>query len=72
VLVAADETVRLARLARGDNPVTVNYAQRIAAFFEPPQHPHFVIRNEGSREEVVEQLRRLLGWLELEDLTQRR
>jgi gluconate kinase len=72
VLVAADEAVRLARLARGDNPVTVNYAQRIAAFFEPPQHPHFVIRNEGSREEVVEQLRRLLGWLELEELTQRR
>jgi gluconate kinase len=65
VLVEADEAVRLARLARGGNPVTVEYAQRIAAFFEPPQHPHAVIRNEGSRAEVVEQLRRLLAWLEL-------
>ena len=39
---------------------------RIAAFFEPPQHPHFVIRNEGGREEVIEQLRALLAWLEIE------
>jgi len=61
VLVAADEAVRLARLARGGNPVTVEYAQRIAAFFEPPTHAHFVIRNEGGREEVVGQLRRLLA-----------
>mgnify|MGYP001289290621 CR=1 FL=1 len=65
VLVEAGEAVRLARLSRGGNPVTVDYAQRIAAFFEPPQHPHFTIRNEGSREEVVEQLRRLLTWLAL-------
>ncbi len=63
VLVAASDAVRLARLARGSNPVTVEYAQRIAAFFEPPQHPHFVIRNEGGRAEVVEQLRALLAWL---------
>ncbi len=63
VLVAASDAVRLARLARGSNPVTVEYAQRIAAFFEPAQHPHFVIRNEGGRAEVVEQLRALLAWL---------
>ena len=63
VLVAASDAVRLARLARGSNPVTVEYAQRIAAFCEPPQHPHFVIRNEGGRAEVVEQLRALLAWL---------
>ena len=56
VLVEAGEAVRLARLALGGNPVTVDYAQRIAAFFEPPQHAHFVIHNEGSREEVVRQL----------------
>ena len=66
VLVAADEAVRLARLAHGGNPVPVHYAQRIAAFFDPPQHPHFIIHNEGGREEVVEQLRRFLNWLELD------
>ena len=60
VLVAAGEAVRLARLARGGNPVTVDYAQRIAAFFQPPQHPHFIIHNEGSRAEVVRQLARVL------------
>ena len=65
VLVEADEAVRLARLARGGNPVTVDYAQRIAAFFEPPQHPHFVIHNDGGREEVVAQLRSLLALLEV-------
>ena len=63
VLVQADEAVRLARLAHGGNPVTVAYAQRIAAFFEPPHHPHVIIRNEGGRDEVVEQLWRLLAWL---------
>ena len=65
VLVQADEAVRLARLAHGGNPVTVAYAQRIAAFFEPPQHPHVIIRNEGGRDEVVEQLWRLLAWLDV-------
>ncbi|MBK7217125.1 MAG: hypothetical protein IPH95_08755 [Candidatus Promineofilum sp.] len=65
MLVEADEAVRLARLAHGGNPVTVEYAQRIAAFFEPPQHPHFVIRNDGGREEVVAQLRSLLALLEV-------
>ena len=60
VLVEADEAVRLSRLARGDNPVTVAYARQIAAFFEPPRHPHAVIRNEGGRAEVVAQLARLV------------
>ncbi len=63
VLVEAGEAVRLARLAVGGNPVTVDYAQRITAFFEPPQHVHFVIHNEGSREEVVGQLRGLLAFI---------
>lgn len=61
VLVAAAEDVRLARLARGGNPVTVDYARQIAAYFEPPRHAHFVIRNEGGRAEVVAQLARLLA-----------
>jgi gluconate kinase len=60
VWVVADEATRLARLARGDNPVTVEYARRIAAFFEPPVHPHYIIVNEGGREEVVDQLAELL------------
>jgi hypothetical protein len=46
----------LARLARGGNPVTVEYARRIAAFFEPPHHLHYRIVNDWDREEVVEQL----------------
>jgi gluconokinase len=61
VLVVADEETRLARLSRGENPVTVEYARRIAEFFEPPEHPHQVIVNEGDREEVVAQLGGLLG-----------
>ncbi len=65
VLVEAAEAVRLARLAVGDNPVTVDYARQIAAFFEPPGHAHFVIRNEGGRAEVVAQLRRLLADLDV-------
>lgn len=63
VWVVADEATRLARLARGDNPVTVEYARRIAAFFEPPAHPHYVIVNEDGREEVVWQLATLLAAL---------
>ncbi|HOU41452.1 MAG TPA: AAA family ATPase [Promineifilum sp.] len=63
VLVEAAEEVRLARLARGGNPVTVDYARQIAAFFEPPRHAHFVIRNEGGRAEIVAQLERLLATL---------
>ncbi len=62
VLVEAGEDVRLARLARG-NPVTVAYARQIAAYFEPPAHAHFVIRNEGRRAAVVAQLRWLLAAL---------
>ena len=64
VLVEADEAVRMARLAQGGNPVTVEYARRIAAFFEPPQYPHFVIRNDGGRDDVARQLAALLAWLE--------
>ena len=63
VLVAADEATRLARLAGGNNPVTVAYARQIAAFFEPPTHPHHVIVNEGGRAEVVAQLADLLARL---------
>jgi gluconokinase len=63
VLVEADEDVRMARLARGVNPVTVEYARRIAAFFEPPGHPHYVIRNNGERREVAWQLAALLAAL---------
>lgn len=63
VLVVADEATRLARLADGNNPVTVEYARRIAAFFERPAHPHYVIVNEGGREEVVWQLAALLACL---------
>jgi gluconate kinase len=62
-LVEAEEDVRMGRLARGGNPVTVEYARRIAAFFEPPQHPHYVIRNNGERWEVVWQLAALLAAL---------
>lgn len=65
VLVEADEAVRAARLARGGNPVTVEYARRIAAFFEPPAHAHFVIENNGGRAEVVRQLTSLLADLAL-------
>jgi gluconate kinase len=62
-LVEAEEDVRMARLARGGTPVTVEYARRITAFFEPPQHPHYVIRNNGEREDVVWQLAALLAAL---------
>ncbi len=61
VLVDAEESVRLARLAYGHNPVTVAYARQIAAYFEPParllsSYPHVVIYNEGDRAAVVAQL----------------
>lgn len=64
VLVEATEPVRMARLAEGNNPVTVDYAKRIAGFFEPPRHPHFIITNNGGRDEVERQLAALLAWLE--------
>lgn len=63
VLVEADEAVRVARLSRGNNPVTVEYARLIAAFFEPPRHPHFVITNNEERDDVVRQLAALLDRL---------
>lgn len=69
VLVEAGEAVRMARLAAGDNPVTVDYARRIAGFFEPPSHPHFVIRNEGPRAVLVDQLEGLLDSLAEESST---
>ncbi len=63
VLVEADEAVRMARLAAGGNPVTPEYARRIAAFFEPPRHPHFIVHNNHGRREVVRQLALLLDGL---------
>lgn len=62
VLVEATAEARAGRLARGGNPVTVDYAQRIDALFEPPRHPHFVITNNDGREDVVRQLAALLDW----------
>lgn len=62
VLVEADEAVRVARLSRGNNPVTVEYARLIAGFFEPPRHPHFVISNNEGRDDVVRQLTALMDW----------
>lgn len=61
MLVTADEEVRMARLQQGFNPVTVDYARRIAAFFEPPEHPCAVLANNGGRAEIVEQLRAILA-----------
>jgi gluconate kinase len=66
MLVEADEAVRMGRLAAGDNPVTPEYARRIAAFFEPPEHPHFVVHNNHGRQEVVRQLAALLDGLFLD------
>lgn len=67
VLVEATPEVRASRLARGGNPVTIDYARRIGAFFEPPHHPHFVITNNADREDVVRQLAALLKWFAEED-----
>lgn len=66
VLVEADEVIRMARLATGNNPVTPEYARRIAAFFEPPEHTHFIIRNNHGRQDVVRQLAFMLDGLFLE------
>lgn len=63
VLVEATPETRASRLARGGNPVTIDYAQRIGTLFEPPRHPHFIITNDDGREEVVRQLAALLNWL---------
>ncbi len=62
VLVEAEEEMRVERLSRGENPVTVEYARRIAGFFEKPRHPHFIISNNNGREDVVRQLAGLLHW----------
>ncbi len=63
VLVEAEAEVRAERLARGGNPVTVEYARLIDGLFERPQHPHFIITNNEGREDVVRQLAALLAWL---------
>lgn len=62
VLVEAAPATRMSRLARGGNPVTVDYAQRINYLFESPTHPHFVITNDNGREDIVRQLAALLAW----------
>ena len=67
LLVEADVEVRMSRLARGGNPVTVEYAQRIDSLFERPRHPHFVITNNHGREDVARQLAALLEWFAAED-----
>jgi gluconokinase len=61
VLVQADERVRMARLRESNSAVTVEYARLIASFFEPPQHEHVIVENNGRRAEVVKQLKRLLS-----------
>lgn len=63
VLVTADFDVRMARLQDGMNPVTADYAQRIDAFFEAPQHATMVIDNSGSRSAVAGQCLALLSEL---------
>lgn len=70
VLVESTEELRHARLARGNNPVTVEYARRIASFFEPPQHPHYTICNNFDRAFVVSQLERMLANLAETRITQ--
>lgn len=67
VLVEAEEHVRMERLTRGGNPVTVDYARQIAGFFERPRHPHFIITNNEGRKDVVRQLAALLDWLDTAD-----
>jgi gluconate kinase len=67
LLVEADPAVRMSRLARGGNPVTVEYAQRIDGLFERPRHPHFVITNNDGRQDVARQLAALLEWFAAED-----
>jgi gluconokinase len=64
LLVEATEEVRMSRLKAGNTAVTVEYARRIASYFEPPQHDYRVIENNGGRREVVAQLARLLSGFE--------
>ena len=67
VLVVAEPEVRMARLARGGNPVTVEYAQQIDSLFEQPSQTHFVITNNDDREDVARQLAALLDWFTAPD-----
>lgn len=62
VQVEATPEVRMGRLARGGNPVTVDYARRIDGLFEQPSQPHFVITNNDGREDIARQLAALLDW----------
>lgn len=61
VLVQANEAVRMARLRAGNSAVTEEYARLIGSYFDPPQHDHVVIENNGRREAVVRQLGHLLS-----------
>lgn len=62
--VQASEEVRMKRLRQGNATVTEDYARRIASFFELPTHDYVILENNGSRDEVVRQLSRILaGWL---------
>lgn len=65
VLIEATEEVRMERLARGNNPVTIDYARRIASFFEPPQHAHYTIYNNFDTTFVVSQLELMLARISL-------
>jgi gluconate kinase len=60
VLVEADEEVRLERLRKGNNLITVEYARQIAGFYEQPEHSVVAIQNDDGREAVVGQLAWLL------------
>lgn len=66
LLVEAAEDIRMARLREGNSAVTVDYARRIASFFEPPEHDHCVIENNAGRGEVVDQLTQLIAVLSLD------
>ncbi len=65
VLIEATDDVRMERLSRGNNPVTIDYARRIASFFEPPQHAHYTIYNNFDRPFVVSQLELMLSSIAL-------
>lgn len=71
VLIEATEEVRMERLARGNNPVTIEYAQRIASFFEPPQHPHYTIYNNFDTDFVINQLELMLVNISLTQASRR-
>lgn len=65
VLIEATEELRMERLARGNNPVTIDYARRIASFFEPPQHAHYTIYNNFDTAFVISQLELMMASINL-------